>query len=599
MKTFPPAPADPSRRRFVQGLALGGAAASLGLLRSGEAWSQSAAAQPTVLSGTEFDLTIGEIMVDITGHRRSAMVVNGQLPGPTLRWREGDTVTLRVRNTLSVTSSIHWHGIILPYQMDGVPGLSFPGIAPGETFTYRFTVRQSGTYWYHSHSGFQEQSGVYGAIVIEPREAARSSVRDFVLLLSDWSDRDPASLMATLKRQSDYYNYNQPTAVGFLRDVEQLGMRKALSKRRMWNQMRMSPTDLSDISGATYTYLCNGVGPAGNWTGVFTPGERVRLRIINGSSMTYFDVRIPGLQMTVVSADGQAVEPVTVDEFRLGVAETLDVMVQPGDAAWTVFAQAIDRSGYARATLAPRAGMQAAVPPMDPVPRLGMGDMMGAMAGMSGMAHQASAVPAMGGMHGASTEHTGHAGMQGMQGMASSMPAHGADGFPVWQCRTGPSVDMCVPSPRTSIDDPGVGLRHNGRRVLSYADLRTIGGALDPREPGRTLTLHLTGNMERYIWGFDGRKYSQAAPIALRYGERVRVTLINDTMMNHPIHLHGMWSELEAPDGSFQARKHTITVQPAQQVSYLVSANAPGHWAYHCHMLYHMEAGMFREVVVA
>ena len=602
MKTFAPAPADPSRRRFVQGLALGGAAASLGLLRSGQAWSQSSTAQPTVLSGTEFDLTIGEIMVDITGHRRSAMVVNGQLPGPTLRWREGDTVTLRVRNTLSVTSSIHWHGIILPYQMDGVPGLSFPGIAPGETFTYRFTVRQTGTYWYHSHSGFQEQSGVYGAIVIEPREAARSSVRDFVLLLSDWSDRDPASLMATLKRQSDYYNYNQPTAAGFLRDVEQLGMREALSKRRMWNQMRMSPTDLSDISGATYTYLCNGVGPAGNWTGVFTPGERVRLRIINGSSMTYFDVRIPGLQMTVVSADGQAVEPVTVDEFRLGVAETLDVMVQPGDAAWTVFAQAIDRSGYARATLAPRAGMQAAVPPMDLVPRLSMGDMMGSMAGMSGMTHDASATSAMGGMHGASAEHTGHnghAGMQGMQGMASNMSGHGADGFPVWQCRTGPSVDMCVPSPRTSIDDPGVGLRHNGRRVLSYADLRTIGGPLDPREPGRTLTLHLTGNMERYIWGFDGRKYSQAAPIALRYGERVRVTLINDTMMNHPIHLHGMWSELEAPDGSFQARKHTITVQPAQQLSYLVSANAPGHWAYHCHMLYHMEAGMFREVVVA
>jgi CopA family copper-resistance protein len=437
---------------------------------------------------------------------------------------------------------------------------------------------------------------VYGAIVIEPREAAHPPVRDLVLLLSDWSDRDPASLLATLKRQSDYYNYNQPTAIDFLRDVEQLGMRKALSKRRMWNQMRMSPTDLSDISGATYTYLCNGVGPAGNWTGVFTPGERVRLRIINGSSMTYFDVRIPGLKMTVVSADGQAVEPVTVDEFRLGVAETLDVMVQPGDAAWTVFAQAIDRSGYARATLAPRAGMQAAVPPMDPVPRLSMVDMMGAMAGMGGTTPHGQSMPGMPGMA-ASDAHPAHA----MAGMSHPAAARAQDAFAFqrWQCHTGPSVDMCVPDPRTNLDDPGVGLRHNGRRVLSYADLRTIGGALDPRDPGRTLILHLTGNMERYIWGFDGKKYSEAPPIAFRYGERVRVTLINDTMMNHPIHLHGMWSELEAPDGSFQVRKHTITVQPAQQVSYLVNADAPGRWAYHCHMLYHMEAGMFREVVVA
>ncbi len=595
-----PAVPDPSRRRFVQGLALGGAALGVGLLPRFALAAPAATAYPAVLSGTEFDLTIGTMAVDFTGHARSAIVVNRQLPAPILRWREGDTVTLRVRNTLPVTSSIHWHGILLPFRMDGVPGLSFPGIAPGETFTYHFLVRQTGTYWYHSHSGFQEQQGLYGPIVVEARDGAGIRAdRDYVVMLSDWTDQNPDTILATLKRQSDYYNFHQPTALDFMRDVERMGVRAALARRRMWNRMRMNPTDLGDVSAYTYTYLLNGTAPAGNWTALFKPGERVRLRVINGSAMTYFDLRIPGLKMTVVSSDGQDVEPVTVDELRIGVAETYDVIVEPGDAAYTIFAQSMDRSGYARGTLAPRAGMEAPVPPLDPVPWLGMTDMMGAMSGMGGMAHGAHG----GGMPGMKDKN-GMAGMSDMAhaGHAAASAQEGAAPFalpPPWHCRTGPSVDMCVADPRTNLDDPGVGLRDNGRRVLSYADLHTIGGSLDPREPGRTLTLHLTGNMQRYVWGFDGVKFSDAKPIVFRYGERLRITLINDTMMTHPIHLHGMWSEVEAPDGGFQVRKHTVSVQPAQQISYLVSADALGRWAYHCHLLYHMEAGMFREVIVA
>ncbi|EQD28626.1 CopA family copper resistance protein [mine drainage metagenome] len=422
--------------------------------------------------------------------------------------------------------------------------------------------------------------------MVEARDGARiRSDRDYVVMLSDWTDQNPDTILATLKRQSDYYNFHQPTALDFMRDVERMGIREALARRRMWNRMRMNPTDLSDVSAYTYTYLLNGTAPAGNWTALFKPGERVRLRIINGAAMTYFDLRIPGLKMTVVSADGQDIEPVTVDEFRIGVAETYDVIVEPADAAYTIFAQSMDRSGYARGTLAPRAGLQAPVPPLDPVPWLTMADMMGAMGGK---------------------DHGGMAGMSGMPGMDMGKGDHAAmagmgkgGAASGWVCRTGPSVDMCVTDPRSNLDDPGIGLRDNGRRVLSYADLHTIGGPLDPREPGRTLTLHLTGNMQRYVWGFDGVKFSDAKPIVFRYGERLRITLINDTMMTHPIHLHGMWSEVEAPDGGFQVRKHTVSVQPAQQISYMVSADALGRWAYHCHLLYHMEAGMFREVIVA
>ena len=577
MDTQDPRDGQLSRRRFVQGLALGGVAAGLGL-RAGTAAAQAVAVRRE-WRGTHFELAVGELPVDFTGRRRLATVVNGQLPAPLLRWREGDTVTLKVTNRLRVPTSIHWHGILVPFQMDGVPGISFPGIAPGESFTYRFPVRQSGTYWYHSHSGFQEQTGLYGPLVIEPAGGERfPAERDYVVMLNDWSDDSPEHIFATLKRQSDYYNYAMPTVPDFFRDVREHGLEQALARRRMWERMRMNPTDYSDVSGHTYTYLVNGHTPAGNWTGLFRPGEKVRLRFINGSSMTFFDVRIPGLKMTVVAADGQDVEPVSVDEFRIAVAETYDVIVEPKeDRAYTLFAQAIDRSGYARGTLAPRAGMQAAVPAMDPLVWLGMRDMMGAMG--QGGAHGNNAMPGMAGM---------------AMGATAAAPA-------VHHARTeyGPGVDMHVDMPRSNLDDPGAGLRGNGRRVLTYADLHTIGGSIDPREPGREIELHLTGNMARYEWSFDGVKFSDAKPIPFRYGERLRIVLVNDTMMNHPIHLHGMWSELENPSGGFQVRKHTVNVQPAQRVAYGVTANAPGRWAYHCHMLYHMDAGMMREVVVS
>ena len=591
---LPPDGVDRSRRHFVLGLAAGGTAAGLGLLAPGRAWGAAGPAMPASamprLRGDTFDLTIGETPVDFTGARRIATTINGSLPGPVLHWREGDTVTLRVTNRLAVPTSIHWHGILLPFQMDGVPGISFPGIAPSETFTYRFPVKQSGTYWYHSHSRFQEQSGLYGAIVIDPAGGERHRVdRDHVVMLSDWSDDDPEHIFATLKRQSDYYNFAEPTAPEFFRDVRTMGLQAALAKRKMWNTMRMSPSDLSDVSGYTYTYLMNGTTPSGNWSGLFRPGEKVRLRFINGSAMTYFDVRIPGLKMTVIAADGQDVEPVPVDEFRIGVAESYDVLVEPQeDRAYTVFAQSIDRTGYARGTLTPRLGMQAEVPAMDPRTRLAMVDMMGAMAmGNSGHSDHD------GGMQGMNMGD-----MSGMSGM-SGMDMGGGKAPAVHHARTeyGPGVDMHVDMPRTNLDDPGVGLRDNGRRVLTYADLHTIGGPIDRREPGREIELHLTGNMARYMWSFDGVPFTDATPVHFRTGERLRVVLVNDTMMPHPIHLHGMWSELENPKGAFQVRKHTISVQPAQRVTYAVSADAVGRWAYHCHMLYHMEAGMSREVV--
>jgi CopA family copper-resistance protein len=572
---YPPPAVDVARRRFVQGLAVGGAAAALGVLRP----ACATVADSAVLAGTDFALHVGEMPVNFTGTRSIATTVNGSLPGPILRWKEGNQVRLRVTNRLRVPTSIHWHGIILPFDMDGVPGISFDGIAPGETFVYRFDVRQSGTYWYHAHSGYQEQTGLLGALIIDPAGGERFPAdREHVIVLNDWSDDAPASIYARLKKSSDYYNTAQPTVTDLIRDAQHMGLREALAKRRMWNAMRMNPSDLSDVTAYTYTYLMNGQAPAGNWTGLFRPGEKVRLRIINGSGMTIFDVRIPGLKMTVVSADGQDVEPVPVDEFRIAPAETYDVIVEPhADRAYTVFAQSIDRSGYARGTLAPRPGMEGELPAMDRRVWLGMQDMMGDMS-----SHD---------------DHANHD-MQGMDHM-QDMPGMAMHDQPQGKLKTGPGVDMRIPTPRTNLDDPGVGLRNNGRRVLTYADLHTIGGPIDQREPERDITLRLTGNMERYMWSFDGVKFSDARPIRFNHGERLRIVLINDTMMHHPIHLHGMWSEVENADGDFQVRKHTVSVQPAQQVSYAVTADNPGRWAYHCHMLFHMEAGMFREVVVA
>jgi CopA family copper-resistance protein len=556
---------------------------------------QGSTATAPVLSGANIDLVVAEIAVNFTGTPRLATTINGSIPAPTLYLREGDEVTIRVTNRLPVATSIHWHGIILPYQMDGVPGISFAGIAPGETFTYRFQIEQSGTYWYHSHSGMQEITGMYGTIIVEPRDGERIRAdRDLVVQLSDWTDQDPMQVFAKLKSQSDYYNYHQPTAVEFFRDASREGLQAAVGKRKMWNEMRMSPTDLADLSAATLTYLMNGTTPAGNWTGLFRPGERVRLRFVNGAGNTFYDVRIPGLKMTVVQADGVDIEPVSVDEFRFGPGETYDAIVEPKDEAYTIFAQSMDRTGYARGTLAMREGVSAAVPELDPAEWLTMADMMGAMGGgmsagsMDGMDHGA-----MAGMnHSAmAMDHSQHGMAMGGLATASQIVRHARTEY-------GPSTDMRVDMPRTNLDDPGIGLRNNGRKVLTLADLSTIGGPMDPRGAEREIELHLTGNMERYAWSVDGLEFGQSTPVHFNYGERLRVILHNDTMMTHPMHLHGMWSELETPDGQFQARRHTIPVQPAQRLSFLVTADALGRWAWHCHLLFHMDAGMFREVVV-
>lgn len=581
------------RRRFVQGLAAGGVMLGLSPFAHSVGVVSDRARTGTApeLTGTEFHLEVGQSPVNFTGNPRMAVTINGSIPAPTLRWREGDTVTIRVKNTLKEDTSIHWHGIILPYQMDGVPGISFPGIPPGETFVYQFKLEQSGTYWYHSHSGMQEAQGMYGVIIVEPRDVDSIRVdRDHVIQLSDWTDENPMRVLSKLKAQGDYYNYNKPTIADFYRDVSEMGMGAALDKRQMWNEMRMSPTDLADLSADVLTYLMNGTTPSGNWTGLFRLGERVRLRFVNGAANTFYDVRIPGLKMTVVQADGQNVEPVTVDEFRFGPGQTYDVVVKPEDDAYTVFAQSMDRTGYALGTLAVHEGLRAPVPALDPVEWLTMTDMMGDMGGMD---HAAMGHGAMG--HGSNEPAAmDHAAMG--HGSSSAAPSKS-----VRHARTeyGPSVDMRVDTPRTNLDDPGIGLRNNGRRVLTLADLHTVGGPMDPRGAEREIELHLTGHMERYSWSFDGVEFGQSTPVHFRYGERVRVILHNDTMMTHPMHLHGVWSELETPDGAFQARLHTIPVQPAQRISFLVTADALGRWAWHCHLMFHMDMGMFREVVIA
>ena len=590
----------PSRRTFVKGLAVGGAVASLGMWRPSAWASTDEGRQPPTLSGTEFDLTIGETLMDFTGSPRVAVTVNGSVPAPTLRWREGDTVTLRVTNTLSEDTSVHWHGILLPANMDGVPGLSFNGIRPGETHTYRFSVRQGGTYWYHSHSGFQEQRGMYGALIVDPSEPEPFGYdRDHVVMLSDWTDENPDRVFAKLKKQAHYYNLHQRTLGDFVRDVRERGVGSTVSDRLAWGEMRMTPTDLADVTGATYTYLINGHAPNGNWTGLFQPGERVRFRFVNGGAASYFDVRIPGLKMTVVAADGQHVHPVTVDEFRIASGETFDVLVEPlGQDTFTIYAQSMDRTGYARGTLSVREGLSAPVPDLDPRPLLTMADM-----GHGEMDHgMTGEMPA--------TDHREHDAHDGappaVQPPASDDPAdHDMSAMSQTAMQDHPAsehgnplVDMQTMSPVSRLDDPGIGLRRNGRRVLSYADLRSLFTDPDGREPGRTVELHLTGHMERFVWSFDGVKFSDAEPVRLTHGERTRIILVNDTMMAHPIHLHGMWSDIEDDDGQFHLRKHVVDMPPGTRRSFRVRADALGRWAFHCHLLYHMAAGMFREVRV-
>ena len=607
-----------SRRQFVQGLAAGGAVLGLGLWPK-QSWALRSPGQLEVLAGTQFDLSVGETAVNYTGKTRPAITVNGSVPAPILRWREGTRVQLRVRNDLPPGSihgdstSIHWHGILLPANMDGVPGLSFDGIGRGESYLYEFDVRQGGTYWYHSHSGFQEQGGMYGPLIIDPIAPEPFSYdRDYVVFLSDWTDMDPARLFARLKKLSEYDNYYQRTVGDFFRDVSNDGLRATLSDRAAWGRMRMTPTDLSDVNAHTYTYLMNGTTSLGNWTGLFRSGEKIRLRFINGSAMSYLDVRIPGLKMTVVEVDGQYVHPLTVDEIRIATAETFDVIVEPtGQDAFTLFAQDSARTGYVSGTLAVREGLRAPVPAVDPRPLLTMAYMgHGDHAAHSGHgATPAAADPHAG--HGAtpaSDPHAGHGAaasvdphaghgasataMQGAPAGGMQMQAHPAS-------ETGnPLVDMQTMTPAPRLSDPGIGLRGNGRKVATYADLKSLFPDPDGREPGRTVELHLTGHMERFAWSFDGIKFADAEPLRLNYGERMRIVLVNDTMMAHPIHLHGLWSDLEDEQGNFHLRKHTVDMPPGTKRSYRVRADALGRWAYHCHLFFHMESGMFREVRV-
>lgn len=561
------------------------------------------------VGGSPIDLVIERVALPVDGRVGSAVAMNRMVPGPLIRLREGDEAVLRVTNRLSEISSIHWHGLILPAGMDGVPGVSFAGIRPGETFVYRFPVRQSGTYWCHSHSGGQELLGLYAPLIIDPvRPEPFRYDRDHVVMLSDWSFEPPEQILAKLKKQAGYYNYQKRTVGEFFRDVGRDGFGATLGDRKEWGQMLMDPTDFADVTSATYTYLMNGQTPAVNWTGLFRPGEAVRLRFIDAGAMTIFDVRIPDLKMTVVQVDGQNVQPVLVDELRIGPGQTYDVIVRPGNRAYTIFAETSDRSGHARGTLAPQPGLSAEIPARRPRPIRTMADMGMEMAGMA-MGGTAKTASPPSNEHGAARSGA-HGGMAMPAAGQPAMPTMGPDAVPgpglpgSLSVTHGPdthgvgnsSVAMMA---RSRLDEPGAGLGNDGWRVLTYADLRSVVPQADRRDPTRAVELHLTGNMERYSWSFDGKKYSEApAPIRFRYGERLRLVLVNDTMMEHPIHLHGMWMELENGGGPNQPRLHTVLVKPGERLTVAITADAPGRWAMHCHLLLHMEMGMFRVVEV-
>lgn len=587
-----------TRRHLLKSAGAMGILTGLEGLAPAYAWEgiTQRAAQLPRQPGAAIDLEIAQRSIPIGGRHGAATTINGSVPGPLLRLKEGETVTIKVTNQLEEDASIHWHGVLLPAGMDGVPKVSFPGIKPRETFTYQFPIKQYGTYWYHSHSSLQEQTGVYGPLILTPRDPEPfQSDRDYVVMLSDWTFEDPHRLMARLKKQNDYYNFQRRTVGEFVDDVRDNGLKKTVTDRLAWGRMRMAPTDILDVTGASYTYLVNGLPPEGNWTALFRKGERVRLRFINGSAMSIFDVRIPNLKMTVVLADGQYVSPVSVDEFRISTAETYDVIVQPDEErAYTVFAEVMDRSGYARGTLAPREGMSAEIPPRRPRPLRTMTDMGMSMQGasmpgmeMPGMDMSGKAPVAA---HDATS--TSRAGMDKGLGAGNAPVAHGPDTH-------GPGNSVIPMVTKSRLDEPGDGLGNDDRRVLVYTDLRDLEPFYDQREPGREIELHLTGNMEHFIWGFDGKKFSEVRQIAFRHGERLRLTMVNDTMMDHPIHLHGMWMVLENGAGAHDPRKHTVNVKPAERLSVLISADAEGHWAFHCHLLYHMEMGMFRVIDVS
>ncbi len=656
------------RRSFLEGGALLSGVTALGL--GLPAWARSAQANDmsgqTALSGTTFDLKIARTPFSVDGQRGSAFTVNGQVPAPLLRWREGDDLTLRVTNHLDEDTSIHWHGILLPFQMDGVPGVTYPGIKPGETFTYRFPVKQAGTYWYHSHSGLQEQAGHYGPLIIEPKNPDPVAYdREYVVVLSDWTFEDPYTIFSKLKKHGDGFNYQKLTIADFFRNVQKKGFGAALEEKMAWDRMRMMRTDILDVTGETYTYLVNGHGPRDNWTGLFKPGERVRLRFINAAAMSIFNVRIPGLPMTVVQADGLDVRPVETDEFQIGVAETYDVVVQPmEDRAFTIMSEAMDRSGYGRATLAPRAGMEAPIPPLRDRPLLTMKDMgmdhggldhggMNQKATMDHGAHDHSVpkdmsptgahsshdhdAPKGGARHPADQSEQGHdhsshdastaimemaaraqAETSGMDHAAmdhSATPANhmdhkamsgtmdmGGSGIEMQKHNHpgGPGVASEAMMPTNRLSERGLGLENVPHRVLVYTDLASLAPNPDLRPPEREIELHLTSNMERYMWSFDGVKFSEVSgPIIFNEGERLRLTLVNDTMMAHPIHLHGMFFDVvTGGETAHKPRKHTITAKPGEKLSVDITADAVGDWAFHCHLLYHMHAGMMRVVSV-
>lgn len=608
-----------TRREILKGAATLGLLAAAHALKPIRLWAGTAAEPPSpeVLTGDLIDLTISEQIFHLNGREAPAVMINGTLPGPLIRLKEGQQATLRVTNRLREVTSIHWHGLLVPPEMDGVPGVSFRGIDPGATFTYRFPIQQSGTYWFHSHSGGQELQGMYAPMIIDPFEPEPFQYeRDYVVMLSDWTFESPPTVLSNLKKQAGYYNFQRRTAGEFLADVRRKGWWATVQDYLAWDRMRMDPTDFADVTGYTFTYLMNGRSPESNWTGLFRPRERIRLRVINAAAMTLFDVRIPGLEMTVVQADGQSVQPVVVDEFRIGPAETYDLIVEPtDDGPYTVFAETLDRSGYARSTLATRAGAIAALPDRRPRPLRTMADM-----GMN---------------HGLASHSSTDAGVHDRHLPTGTMPSHtspnpghqqhgrGAGDASAHEARSDEETGDQRPSERPTTEpvphgpddhgtgnqmvaeyssnrmhEPGAGLDASERRVLLYTDLKSVRPFDDHRRPDREIELHLTGHMERYMWSFDGKKYSEAPPIQFRYGERMRLTFVNDTMMEHPLHLHGMWMYLENGAGPYLPRKHTVIVKPAERLSVAISADAPGRWAFHCHLQLHMEAGMFRVVEV-
>jgi CopA family copper-resistance protein len=579
------------RRKFIKSAFT--VASALAIAKVAPTWAapQGRSFKDQILTNDEIDLTIAKSPLLVGNKVGAPITINGQMPGPLIRLKEGQRAKLNVTNRLSEDTSIHWHGIILPENMDGVPGVSFEGIKPGRTFKYRYDVEQNGTYWYHSHSGLQEQLGHLGPLVIEPKDGDIGADREHTIILSDWTFEDPDTVFRNLKVAEGYYNYQKRTIFETFEDVRQQGLEKTWKQREMWGQMRMSPRDIADVTGSTYTYLMNGRDSQMNWSALFKPGEKVRLRIINGSAMSFFDVRIPGLEMTVVAADGQPVKPVPVDEFRIGVAETYDVIVQPKqNKPYTIYAESFDRSGYVRGTLTPELGLEAEVPELRQVPERGMAAMgMGAMAMSGDMKGNSMNMKHMGGNNSHMTHKMTHNKELPVENIKIK---HRESGH-------GAGAAMIATNPVSRLHEPGIGLEDVDHKVLVYTDLVGAHEWPDTREPERQIELHLTGNMERYMWSFDGKKFTEVdGPVQFHHGERLRLVMVNDTMMDHPIHLHGMWMELE--NGQYpRPRKHTISLKPSEKVSLLITADAPGSWAFHCHLLYHMKAGMFRVVNVA